>query len=406
MSKSSAILARAATPLQRFWQRLFRNNLLWAGAGMVLGWRIFLELLNQMAGMPGSTFWTNLSNWSLWDGGWYTSIVERGYEFSGSFLKEENIAFFPAYPETINLVTAILPLRAVHTGLLLNIGLTIASIYLVMLLAKWLAKQSGAVNPTRIAILSAAAFLLYPSSFFFAAHYAEAMLVLGTLGATYFALTKRLWWAVPFMVIATASKVIGILSVATVAVIVFEQWRREKKSPLSRLVKQWSVTALGLSGLAAYMLFLWLRFGNPLLFYSIQQAWGRNDGGFFVTDVITNHYVYMFDPLHYGTKYTYLLELLYMALPFVLTAIALYAWRRYKTYWPLVPGILSWLIPASTGVLASVNRYALIASALIPFAIIWLQRWPAFVTYGLLAASGCLMLLFTIAFLRGSPFMG
>jgi hypothetical protein len=403
MSKPSATPVHLITAAA---QRFFRNKLLWTSAGMVLGWRIFLELLNQMAGIPGSTFWTNLSNWSFWDGGWYTSVVERGYEFGGSFLKEENIAFFPAYPETVTLLTNLLSLAPVHAGLLLNIGLTIANVYLIMLLATWIAKQHGANNPTRIAVLSAAAFLLYPASFFFAAHYAEATLALGMLGATYFALTKRLWWAVPFMMIATASKVIGILAVATVAVIVFEQWRQERKARPSQLVKQWAITALGFGGLIGYMIFLWLRFGNPLLFYSIQQAWGRNDGGFFVTDVIANHYVYLFDPLHYGTKYTYLLELLYMILPFVLTAIAIYAWRKHKTYWPLVPGILSWLIPASTGVLASINRYALVASALIPFAIIWLQRWPAFVTYGLLAASGCLMLLFAGAFLRGSPFMG
>ena len=33
-----------------------------------------------------------------WDAGWYLQIAEGGYEWSGSFVKESRLAFFPLYP--------------------------------------------------------------------------------------------------------------------------------------------------------------------------------------------------------------------------------------------------------------------------------------------------------------------
>lgn len=39
---------------------------------------------------------------------------------------------------------------------------------------------------------------------------------------------------------------------------------------------------LSLSGLAAFMVFLTIRFGDPLVFYKSQQTWGRPWQGYFV----------------------------------------------------------------------------------------------------------------------------
>lgn len=393
-----------AKTLYQWWQRLSRNGLLWLSVGMVVIWRIALEMANQLAAK--SHFAANLNQWSRWDGGWYKSVIERGYEFGGSIFKEENIAFFPAFPKIVHAISMLVPLKPFYAGLVLNIVITVANVYIIMLLARFLVRKYGAEkHQNRIAILSALVFLLYPASFFFAAFYAESLLVLGTLGAVYFAITKRLWLSVPFMIIATASKVIGALAVATVAVIVLEQWLAQTRRQPFTLIKNWAITALGMGGLLGYMLFLWIRFGDPLLFYSIQKAWGRNNEGFFVTEIARIYYAKILEPGYFGNKYGYLLNILYMILPFILTAAALYAWRRYKTYWPLVPGILAWLVPASTGVLGSLNRYALIAAALIPFGVMWLYKCPPLL-YALIAASGILMIVFATAFLHNIAFMG
>src|SRR4029453_9445462 len=99
------------------------------------------------------------------------------------------------------------------------------------------------------------------ASFFLAAFYADAMLALGVLGAVHHALAGRVWWSVPFLALATASKVLGVAAVAVVAVIVFVHWRRDTQ-PIGTLLRRWAITVLGLSGLVSYMVYLWVRFGD------------------------------------------------------------------------------------------------------------------------------------------------
>jgi putative flippase GtrA len=391
------------------WRRLNRDNLLVWSVGLVASWRLLLEIINQIAQyvfngkLPGLD---NLLRWANWDGGWYFNINNIGYTRVPNELGQENIAFFPGFPEMTGTIARIVHLDYITVGLILNVLLTVALVYLLMKLAELLATVCGVAKQKRsIALLSAITLLLFPASFFLAAYYAEAMLVLGFIGAVYFTLRKRLWLAVPFMIIATASKVMGVIVVATVMTIILEQWRRERGGG-GNLTKAWAIASLGLSGLLAYMAYLWVRFGDPLLFYHVQQEWGRNGHGFFLSRLFKDYYAHIFNPAHFGGVYGYSINLCWMLTPVVLGVIAFITWRRYKMYWPAVLSGLAMLIPLSTGIPAGLYRYALVAAPIIPFAIIWLRSFRPPVLYGLLAISGLAMFCFAAGFLSGKYFSG
>jgi hypothetical protein len=238
-----------------------------------------------------------------------------------------------------------------------------------------------------------------------AAYYAEAMLTLGFVGAVYFALRRRLWLAVPFMIMATASKVMGGIAVLTVMAIVFEQWRRDRGAPAA-LVKAWGITLIGLSGLAAYMIYLWVTFGDPILFYHIQKAWGRNSQGFFASHLLKDYYFHLLNPPYFGGVYGYAINLCWMLTPVVLLIVAFVAWRKYKMYWPIVLAGLAMALPLSTGIPDSLYRYALVAAPALPLAVIWLRTFRPFILYALFGVSGVAMLCFAAGFLSGKYFSG
>lgn len=395
--------------LASLWQRINANNLVWWSLGIVAAWRLLLEAVNQAAQyifngkLPG---FDNIVRWSNWDGGWYFNINNVGYQHAPGPLQQENVAFFPGFPETVGVIARALHVDFIAVGLVLNILISVLLVYLLMRLAELLAARYGAADKKRkIALWSVIALLAFPSSFFLVAYYAEAMLVLGFVGAVYFALAGRLWLAVPFMIMASASKVMGIIAVVIVALIVLEQWLRQHGKPLD-LIKKWAVTALGASGLLAYMTYLWARFGDPILFYHIQQAWGRNGESFFVTRLIKDYYLRLFDPPAFGGIYGYAINLCWMLTPFILLTIVVIAWRKYKVYWPIALAGLAMAIPLSTGIPDSLYRYALVATPIIPFAALWLSKYKPYVFYGLVGLSSLAMLCFAAGFLSGKYFSG
>ncbi|HSE61252.1 MAG TPA: mannosyltransferase family protein [Candidatus Saccharimonadales bacterium] len=390
------------------WRRINQDNFVWWAIGLVSVWRMLLEVVNQTAQVVINhkpIGLENIARWANWDGGWYFNINNVGYHHTPGPLTQENVAFFPGFPETIGLIARALHADYIIVGLALNLFVTALLVYAVMNLASLLAVRYGADKKRRtIALLSALTLLAFPSSYFLVAYYAEAMLVLGFVGAVYFALRGRYWATVPFLIVATASKSTGVIAVITVAIIALEQWWQDKNMTL--LVKKWLITSLGVSGLFAFMTYLWVKFGDPVLFYHAQQAWGRNSPVFFGTRLIKDYYFHLFDPRHFGGMYGYALNVCWMLTPFVLLGVVIIAWRSYKAYWPIVLAGLAMALPLSTGIPDSLHRYALVAVPIVPFAVLWFSKYKPAILYVLLSVSGLAMLLFAAVFLAGNRFSG
>ena len=124
------------------------------------------------------------------DAGWYGGIALDGYEWDQQFRRQRNIAFFPALPmlmrpvgAALGMNTVTLPhekrlLRAIWAGVFISLVAFAWALYYVSRLGGLLL---GGPAATSAPLLLAA----YPFAVFFNAPYAEALFLLGTVGAFY-----------------------------------------------------------------------------------------------------------------------------------------------------------------------------------------------------------------------------
>lgn len=236
------------------------------------------------------------------DSGWYHAIASTGYSYTPGV--QSPIAFFPAYP------------LAVHgAGLLLGsdwstaagIVTLLSAAGMVALFADW----ARARLPLRTAVLAVALLLLYPYSFFlYGSGYGDALFLLSALGS--FALLERRHFVLAGLVgiLATGGRPVGIAVLIGLVVraveLIAEERAARADAPLVRVgggaddggravrprpvplhalwdalpAVRWRQLTLLLSGagLVGWMVYLGLRFGDPLAFLTVQAAPGWNQG--------------------------------------------------------------------------------------------------------------------------------
>jgi hypothetical protein len=112
--------------------------------------------------------------YAKFDSGWYLSIIEWGYGPPPPVGKQSAHAFFPMYPMTAKVLRDTFALDGFHAGLLVS--------YLCFFLAAALFLAEGKERLGEAGAWQSAGFLLlFPTAFFFAAVYAEPMLLLFSL---------------------------------------------------------------------------------------------------------------------------------------------------------------------------------------------------------------------------------
>jgi hypothetical protein len=248
-----------------------------------------------------------LDAWFQGDSGWYYSIVENGYFYHPG--QQSSVAFFPAYPLLVRAVGAILGLDGSTAAGLVTL---VSGAGVVMLFADWVRSR---VEP-RTAVIAVALLLVYPYSFFlYGTGYGDASFLLTVLAS--FALLERRHYVLAGVVgaLATAGRPVGIAVAAGLVVRAVEliaQDRAERRNrdvlvagiagsgrsaaggadpppaaerfprvPLRELMNavrfvRWRQAALLLSGggLVAWMVYLGVRFGDPVAFATVQGAPG------------------------------------------------------------------------------------------------------------------------------------
>jgi hypothetical protein len=112
--------------------------------------------------------------YAKFDSGWYLSIIEWGYGPPPPAGKPSNHAFFPLYPLTAKVLRDTFALDGFHAGLLVS--------YVCFFLAAALFLREGIARLGETDAWRSLAFLLlFPVAFFFAAMYAESMMLLFAL---------------------------------------------------------------------------------------------------------------------------------------------------------------------------------------------------------------------------------
>ncbi|MDP9412201.1 MAG: glycosyltransferase family 39 protein [Actinomycetota bacterium] len=199
-----------------------------------------------------------LSYWAHWDGAWYSQIATEGY----GERSPESTAFFPLYPVLLRFGSA-LPGGPALWGVLISLLCTALALFFVYRIAERLFDARAA----RAATLALA---FFPTAFFLNAVYTEALFLALTAGAVWAAGVRRdLLLAGVFGALAAATRNVGVLLMIP---LLFE-WMRQRREFGRRGLLGVALVPMGLAG---YALFLWMRFGEPLLFARQQRAyWER-----------------------------------------------------------------------------------------------------------------------------------
>ena len=190
-----------------------------------------------------------------WDSSWYNSVAVDGYRFDPA-QPENNVGFYPLYPQAARLLAAALHAPLLPTGIVLSLACLGAALLLAGdLFVEWGGEGAG--------LAGAAALLAFPTAFFLAAFYTESMFVLFAVAALWGA--RRGHWLLAGVSAGGASltRFNGFILVAALAAYALDVLRRTGKKPPARA---WVALALGSAGAAAYPLYLWKRFGDPMLY--------------------------------------------------------------------------------------------------------------------------------------------
>jgi hypothetical protein len=192
------------------------------------------------------------------DSAWYADILSHGYRHS-----DGPTAFYPLYPLVSRAVKSLLGIDQWSALLLVaNISALIA----VLLMTKFVKDELG----DEIALLSLAFFCFFPSSLFLSAGYAESLCLVFII-FSFILLTRQKF----VLAAAVAGLSLGTRSTGIVMlpVILWEMWRQHSL-PWPRLLPRLVLCGvLAASGLLVYMVYLEIKFGQPLAFATSQQHW-------------------------------------------------------------------------------------------------------------------------------------
>ncbi len=281
---------------------------------------------------------------SRWDTGFYVSIVEDGYSYQGVDLP--SVAFFPLLPILMSLLRPLVGDAVVAGIVISNLALLAATILIYRLvLEEW----DAGVAARTIWYLS-----VFPAAVFGSAIYTESLFLLTAAGAYYLARRDRWLAAGLFGIAAALTRLHGVL----VAVLLLGEWWRRWRSDSQRKPSFAALAAPALTplGTAAYMVFCWRTFGNPLAFASAASAWGRVPQGPFVTmtEALQAPEGGWLSGLLAGTVHVDNLIDLSMVLLFLMLGCALLALRRWGEGFFVVLGVT---LSFGSGLLMSQRRY-------------------------------------------------
>ena len=247
--------------------------------------------------------------WMRWDAGWYREIVRHGYRYDPGV--QSSVAYFPAYPLAIVALAWAFPgIAAAAVFVTAASGLGSA-----ILFHRWCSTRMSPTAATTALLVM----LLSPYAWYlFGAVYSDAFFLLVALAAFVLVDRQRYWLAGVAGFVATASRPTGIAVAIGLVLVVLEQANQAQVAEVAEVAEvagsgpasvavidppaarpawpirairalwvrfdpralSWRIAPLLLSfgGLAAWISYLWARFGDPLLFVHIESTWWQGAG--------------------------------------------------------------------------------------------------------------------------------
>jgi hypothetical protein len=236
---------------------------------------------------PGTQLWNLLFHW---DALWYARIVAHGYEYTPG--AQSSVAFFPLLPLAIYALRAITGMGTALAGFLItNTCLLVSAVLLrrVVLL--------DFPAPSRTPDRAVWFLLLCPMTFFHSAIYTESLFLMFSLGAILLA-RKRQWLGAGICgALLTATRANAVLILVPLLWEAFApstNTEKQKADHRGVSASRWWLLLVPL-GLAAYSIYLFSHFGDPLAFLRVQAAFYRQGANIFEAFTTATRY-----PVPYG----------------------------------------------------------------------------------------------------------
>lgn len=192
------------------------------------------------------------------DSGWYHYIAAKGYI-------AQDTPFFPLYPMLVRLVHLVSGADLTTAGLLISNGAYVAALFLLLRLFRRLFGGKAA----RWSVLL---FSLYPMAIFNSSMYTESLFVL-LIAATWLSLeAKSFWRAGVFGFFAVLTRNEGGLLLIP---FVYALWKLKRENGKLDINEWLPAFLLPLAGML-YAGYLWIAFGHPFLFSTMEHLWGRH----------------------------------------------------------------------------------------------------------------------------------
>lgn len=369
-------------------RKILEQKFVWIIAGLWLLSVFILVTSMQFINGGQSDFSTFVI---AWDGNWYNSIVQHGYQ-PGVIATQANVAFFPLYPGIVWLVSHVMstPLAA----FIISSSCFIAALFL---LYNFVAERYS----PRVACWAVLFTAFSPWSFYFGMMYTESLFLLLGVSVFYLLYKKQFWWAAVIAGLATATRFPGII----LAMLVIVSWIIANKSQL----KQWQFYLktllfglVSVSGLLLFITFLARNNGDPLAFIHVQQFWpGREGAGLFREMIIL---------LKHLTPGQLNLQYLITGMWYVATVAAIVgviALLHRKEYLFASFLAMSILLPLMTGSATSMSRYIIVLFPLYILIGLWIHHQPRPIKIPVLAFSlaGLITMIYLITRID-MPFVG
>jgi len=266
------------------------------------------------------------------DSGWYLDIAKNGYLLIEN--SQSNVAFFPLMPVLMK-IGSFLPLISIEIS-----GIILAN--LCAFLSFFVFYKLLLLKFKDISKLSLFLLIIFPSSFFLGFVYSESLFLFLTITAWYFAEKNKIIKSSICGIFAALTRPLGFLLFFPL----LYKYYKEKTLNLSVL----SGLLLIPIGIMPFLLYLYLKFNDFLIFQKVQMYWDRS-----FTWIWDTIFVYIIEII-YNFNFIIFLDLATLLIVIYLT---IYLWikvDRAYSYWVAI-GILT---PSFTGTLASINRYSLV----------------------------------------------
>lgn len=309
-----------------------------------LGEKWFI-LQNDFLGGGKSMYASNpyLWSWLNFDGEHYLAIAREGYRPLTYF-------FFPLYPLMTRYLGELLGgglINFVVGGLVISNGLFLGTLFGLYKLLK--IDYKGLVVWRVIFLL-----LIFPTSFYFGAYYTESLFMFLVVWSFYLARQGKWFWVGILGVLATATRVIGVVLLPALLI---EWWLQSgKKRDVNLDLVYVFLIPLGLT---SYMYYLAKVAGDPLEFlHSVEIFGSQRSASFVMLPQVFYRYVFKIIPSltnYWPIVFVTLMEFLVGAMYLIMGVLGW--WKLRKSYWIFMVG--GYIMPTLSGSFSSLPRYVL-----------------------------------------------